>query len=318
MAFTSDAKARWAKNWLSWNKYRQFWSQTAQWALRRLENADFTTEIAVDKGEGHVTVEALDDKGEYRNFLSLQSVVVSPKGERETIRLEQTGPGRYEAHFPTKEVGSYLLNLMELKDGKIRSSQVAGASVNYSPEFSATEPNVNLLKRLADLTGGKLLDPMNLADNPFLHDRRRTFQPRDLWEWLLKLAVILFVLDVGIRRIQVDRDEWLKATATLRRGLLFWRPVPRRVEADESLDALLARRDQVRARQTAPAEPNPELFRPQTQAVLPRHDEGLALVVPTVKPGESQQSAPARTPDQPASTTSHLLEAKRRARKKLD
>jgi len=319
VAFTSDAKARWAKNWLGWDKYRQFWSQTAQWALRRLENADFTTEIAVDKGEGHITVEALDDKGEYRNFLSLQSVVVSPKGERETIRLEQTGPGRYEAHFPTKEVGSYLLNLMEIKDGKIRASQVAGASVNYSPEFSATEPNLNLLKRLADTTGGKLLDPMNVADNPFLHDRRLTFQPRDLWEWLLKVAIILFVLDVGIRRIQVDREEWLKATATLRRALLFWRPIPRPAEADESLGALLARRDQVRAKQTAPAaEPNPDLFRPQTQAVLPRKEEGVAPSRAETIPGESQEAEPIRREQQPATTTSRLLEAKRRARKKID
>src|SRR5207247_10103122 len=104
VAFTSDAKAKWAKDWLGWGKYRQFWSQTAQWSLRRLENADFTTEVSVDKGEGHISVEALDEKGDYRNFLNLQTVVVSPKGERQTVRLEQSGPGRYEAHFHTNEV----------------------------------------------------------------------------------------------------------------------------------------------------------------------------------------------------------------------
>src|SRR6266571_2885603 len=63
VAVTSDAKAKWAKEWLGWEKYRQFWSQIAQWALRRVENADFTTEVSVDKGEGHISVEALDEKG---------------------------------------------------------------------------------------------------------------------------------------------------------------------------------------------------------------------------------------------------------------
>ena len=29
-----------------------FWSQIAQWSLRRIENADFTSEVIVDKGEG--------------------------------------------------------------------------------------------------------------------------------------------------------------------------------------------------------------------------------------------------------------------------
>ena len=59
-----------------------------------------------------------------------------------------------------------------------------GASVNYSPEFSATEPNSALLSRLAETGQGKILNPDNPADNPFLHDRKKTFQPRDLWEFM--------------------------------------------------------------------------------------------------------------------------------------
>ena len=129
-----------------------------------------------------INVEALDEQGNYRNFLNLQAVVVSPKGERQTVRLEQTGPGHYEARFPTKEVGAYLLNLMDMKDGQVRGSQVVGASVNYSPEFNTPEPNLNLLRRLAETGGGKLLDPTIPAVNPFSHDRQKTFQPRDLWE----------------------------------------------------------------------------------------------------------------------------------------
>ena len=73
VAFTSDARAKWGKNWLGWERYRQFWSQIAQWSLRRLENADFTSEVVVDKGEGVISVEALDEKGNYRNFLNLQA-----------------------------------------------------------------------------------------------------------------------------------------------------------------------------------------------------------------------------------------------------
>jgi len=231
VAFTSDAKAKWAQDWLGWPKYRQFWSQIAKWSLRRLDNADFTTDVTIDKGEGVISVEALDEKGNYRNFLNLQSVIVSPKGERQAVRLEQTGPGHYEARFPTKAVGAYSLILTDIANGEVRGTQRLGASVNYSPEFNATEPNLNLLRRLAEAGGGKVLDPDTPADNPFLHGRVRTFQPRDLWEWLLKLAIIMFPLDVGVRRIQIDRAERLKATQTLRRWLFFWRGVPRTPES---------------------------------------------------------------------------------------
>jgi uncharacterized membrane protein len=316
VAFTSDAKARWARIWLDWDKYRQFWSQIGQWSMRRLENADFTTEVAVDRGEGLINVEALDEQGNFRNFLNLQAIVASPKGQRQTVRLEQTGPGHYEARFPTKEVGAYLLNLMDFKDGQVRGSQVIGASVNYSPEFNTAEPNLNLLRRIAETGGGKILDPMITSVNPFSHDRKKTFQPRDLWESLLKFAIILFTLDVGVRRIQIGRDEWQRAMQILRRWLFFWQGAPRPPEAQESLEALLARRQQVRSQQTAPSvEPRPDLFRPERQADLPLPGEEPAAT-PAAQPHPATTEAAKPSPEPASSTASRLLEAKRRAQKR--
>ena len=317
VAFTSDAKAKWARLWMNWDKYRQFWSQIAQWSMRRLENADFTTEVTVDKGDGLINVEALDDQGNYRNFLNLQATVISPKGERQLVHLEQTGPGHYEARFPTKEVGAYALNLMDIKDGKLRGSQALGASLNYSPEFLASDPNFNLLRRLAESGKGKVLDPMTLSINPFSHDRQKTFQPRDLWETLLKFAIILFVLDVGVRRVQIDRAEWAQAMQKLRRWLGLG--AARSTEAEESLTALLARRDEVRSRQPSGiVAPNPELFRPERSVTIPDPEGPAASDSSTegVQPVEAPGQTPAEPGQGPASTTSRLLEAKRRAQKR--
>ncbi len=340
VAFTSDAKARWATLWLNWEKYRQFWSQIGQWTLRKLENPDLAADVTVDKGEGVITVEALDDQGNYRNFLNLRTIITSPKGESQTVRLEQTGPGHYETRFPTKETGLYMLNILDLKDGKIRGWQVVGASVNYSPEFLASEPNLNLLRRIADNAGGKVLDPADPLANPFLHDRQKTFQPLSLWEWLLKFAIILFTFDVAVRRIQIDRAEWLRATQTLRRWLFFWQGVPRAPEAEESLAALLARRNQIRAgRDLSPARPiggdisperpgvaeggrlseaplvSPDLFQPQHEATqpLPGETGSVPKPAPAIPPAIS---TPAAEDDALPSTTSRLLEAKRRAQRR--
>jgi len=321
VAFTSDAKPKWGKIWLNWDKYRQFWSQIAQWSMRRLENADFNTEVNVEKGEGVINVDASDPQGNYRNFLNLQAIVVSPKGQRQTVHVEQTGPGHYEARFPTKEVGSYVLNLLDVKDGQVRASQRVGASVNYSPEFNAIEPNLSLLRRLAESGKGKVLDPNAPEVNPFSHDRTKTYQPRPLWEWLLRFAVLLFTVDVGVRRIQLDRDEMQRLLDKVRRRFFFWQGVPRTAEADESLNALLARRDQVRSGQTAPAaEPDPNLFRPENAPTLPPPGDE-----PGQAPGSPGRPAapPPPPPPQPAasqpgqeSVTSRLLEAKRRAQQR--
>lgn len=317
VAFTSDAKPKWAQNWLSWPKYRQFWSQVAQWSLRKIDNADFVTDVSVDRSEGTISVEALDSAGNFRNFLTLEAVVVSPKGDRVNVMLEQTGPGHYEAKFPTKEVGAYLINLMEKQEGRLAGSQVLGASVNYSPEFAASEPNLNLLRRIAETGGGRMLDLALPAINPFESNRQKTFQPRDLWEWLLRLAIVLFPLDVAIRRIQLDRAEWEKFFALAKAKLIFWRSTARPAAPEESLEALLARRDAVRSRTNAASPkqapgsetvPNPDLFRPVYAPKVelePPSPAGRAA---------APESAPAAAPA-PAETTSRLLAAKRRAQR---
>jgi len=317
VAFTSDAKPKWAQPWLNWPKYRQFWSQVAQWSLRKLDSADFTTDVTVDRGQGSISVEALDASGSFRNFLNLEAIVVSPKGERVSVQLEQTGPGRYESKFPTKEVGAYLINLLEKKDGKLAGSQVLGASVNYSPEFAASEPNLNLLRRIAEEGGGRVLDIDVPSLNPFDYNRLKTFQPLDLWEWLLRWAILLFPIDVAIRRVQLDRAEWQKFWQIIRSKLFFWQGKPRSVEADESLETLLARREEVRARTTStPAEVRAELFEPVHAPIAAKTASKSTASNSTDLFPRENLDRPSPASDSPAPTTSRLLAAKRRAQRK--
>ncbi len=318
VAFTSDARSKWAQDWLGWERYRQFWTQVARWALRRVDTADFNTEVSVEDGVGRISVEALDPEGDFRNFLRLRTTVVSPRGDRQDVVLEQTGPGRYEARFDTREVGAYLLNLQELDDqGEPTGSQVLGASVNYSPEFAASEPNPSLLRRLAELGGGRILDPVR--DNPFLLDRRRTHQPVDLWEWLLRLVVCLFVLDVAVRRVDIDREEWGRWWTGFRTRLGLGRARPAE-DPQEALGALLARRDRVRASRpqggSAPVAPTDRdaLFRPRQAPPAPAGQPAAPSPASGAPAAPEPGSAPAD--DGSAGTTSRLLEAKRRAQRR--
>lgn len=313
VAFTSDARPKWAQDWISWAKYRQFWSQTVNWALRRVENADFNTEVTVDNGEGVISVEALDAQGNFRNFLNLQAAVASPKGERVMVNLEQKGPGHYEARFPTKEVGAYLLNLLEMKDGQVVGAQVLGASVNYSPEFNAAEPNLNLLRRLVESGGGKLLNPD--VDNPYLINRIKTFQPRDLWDVLLKLLVILFVLDVAIRRVDIDREEWSKGWQRLLVRLGFAKPV-RATAGQESLGSLLAARERTRESRTAAGTVDVPMARASEDLFRPKQAPPTSVTTSGTEASSAAPPSPSAPPAPKADPTSRLLEAKRRAQRK--
>ena len=173
-----------------------------------------------------------------------------------------------------------------------------------------------MLRRLAELGGGKILEPE--TDNPFTHDRKETFQPLDLRDWLLKLAILLFPLDVAVRRIQIDRAEWLRMTKTLRRWLMPWKGVPRTKDADESLSALLSRRGKVRSERTAVA-PSPALFEPEKQVQVPEPGKlGKPPHASAAEPSQASGAGDKPPAKEQPSVTSRLLDAKRRAQKRKD
>ena len=316
VAFTSDARSKWAQGWQSWGAYSQFWNQVVQWSLRKVDASDFQTEIEIDNGEGFVAVEALDGDGNFRNFLTLQTVVVDPKGERQLVYLDQVGPGRYEGRFDTRDVGTYQLNVLDLQDGVLRGSQSVGASVSYSPEFNATEPNLHLLNRLVDIGGGRIVNPALFEDNPFVHDRKETYQPVDLWEQLLKLAVILFVIDIAIRRVSLDRDQIAAVGAFVRRCLFL---APREAAApDQRMGSLLSKKREVQTDYSA-AKPG---SRPREELFNPAGDLDETTAPPEVRAtSESRSTSPAASPEPDSAPASEeddspaarLLRAKKRA-----
>ena len=313
VAFTSDARGKWAAEWLAWPHYRQFWSQIAQWALRRLDNTDFSTETIIEGGVGLIAVEAVDEQGEFRNFLELDARVVSPEGESRTVKLRQMAPGRYEAKFAALEVGAYTVNLMQLENGEIVGTQMTGASVNYSPEFASSETDYGLLRQLTEISAGKLHAALDGAADPFAHGRRQTYQPHDLWEWLLKLAIVLFVLDVALRRVQLDREDLKWGWKWFVRRISFRRPVA--AESDASLVSLLKSRDAVRARQSRKVSELKELDTLQTVPARPKAPAGTAKsAVKLAGPATERRPKPPEPTEQ--TTAGRLLAAKRKVQRK--
>ena len=129
--------------------------------------------------------------------------------------------------------------------------------------------------------------------------------------------MILFVIVVGVRRFYLDREVWVKVTATLRKYVFFWKGTTRPPEAEESLASLLARRDQVRgARTAAGTDARPELFKPEHQP-LPTAPFG-APESKTVEEGSPTADSQSPAAEEKPATTSRLLEAKRRAQKRRD
>lgn len=98
------------------------------------------------------------------------------------------------------------------KDGKALYRQSRGLILGYSDELRIRPTNEPLLKDIARLSGGTY-NP--LPEDIFSDDGRRISRPTALWPSLLTIAMILWVFDVALRRIDFSL-HWPFARMSLR------------------------------------------------------------------------------------------------------
>ena len=200
-AFTSDVKARWAAEWLPWPGYSKFWAQVVRHMMRKGDAKGAVVEIVQRAGKATLTLDAADPTGRYLNDAETEMTVIDPQLGSRKLPLVQTAPGRYTAEFDTPRSGAYHVELTQAKNGQQLSRQSRGLAVGYSDELRLRPTNEELLKRIAQASGGTY---GLAADKVFAPDERTARRPSPLWKWLVWAAVVLFVLDVGLRRIDLS------------------------------------------------------------------------------------------------------------------
>ena len=210
LAWTSDAKDRWASEWVTWPEFKKFWGQATRWVMRSRKPGVLNPRVAVENGVGRVSVDAVNDRGEFVNFLQLDASVMTPGLDAKRLTLRQTGAGHYEAEFDAREVGTYLASVT----GDKVDPATAGASVGYPPEYRSLKPNQILMEQITAATGGR----MSPATKDFFrHDGARVQTVRGLWYHLLWLALLLFLADIAARRLFLDDEQRAQIRAFFRR-----------------------------------------------------------------------------------------------------
>jgi len=294
VAFTSDAKPKWAVEWLKWDQFSKFWSQVAGWSLA-MPSGEFDASATIAGGMGHVTVDAVDASGRFRNFLNFQANVVRPDLSHDVVPLRQSGPGRYEAEFDSGQMGTYMLHVSEVKDKKPASSQNIGAVVSYSPEYKDLERNYSLLESLAAIANGKFKPEIG---DIALHSEANVWRLQELWRMLLIASIPLFFLDIALRRITISREQIAELKSRIH--------LPGREEIPRAETATLA---SLKARKASMLKGQTSLLSwiPGTSALRD------ARTIQEVKTPAEDTIQHIRTAESTEAYTSRLLEAKKRA-----
>jgi len=188
-AFTSDAKAKWAAEWVTWPGYSRFWAQLVRHVMRKSESQG----IVMNVERGKVSVDAIDADSRYRNDAAIDLTIVTPTLGKQQIAMQRIAPGRYEARFDAEERGAYHI---ELADGDNRQSR--GLVIGYPDELRLRPTNESLLRAIASATGG-MYDAS--ASALFAEPNRTVQRATPLWPYLVAAAILLFIADVALRRI---------------------------------------------------------------------------------------------------------------------
>ncbi|MFO0953363.1 MAG: VWA domain-containing protein [Isosphaeraceae bacterium] len=200
VAFTSDAKARWAAEWLTWPQFGQFWAQVVRSAMRNAEAKGTVVQLERKGDRATVTLDAIEPSGRFRNKAATELTVVDPRLKVQKLPMAQTAPGRYQAEIPVPQSGSYQVMIAQSRDGQVIGQQGRGLAVGYPDELRLRTTNTDLLRSLAVASGGRFdLKPESVFDPPGRSVQRATA----LWPYLAGLAALLFVLDVALRRLDL-------------------------------------------------------------------------------------------------------------------
>ncbi len=109
-AFTSDAKARWASEWLTWPGYAKFWTQVARGLMRKGGPAAFEVTQRELGDELDIRVDAVTPEGGFRNRLPITVHARRPDDSTQTVTATQDGPGSYRARVSLPPEGITVIH----------------------------------------------------------------------------------------------------------------------------------------------------------------------------------------------------------------
>lgn len=339
-AFTSDAHA-WSKPWLDQPAFTRLWTQVVRGLARAQPDRGHELVLEADGDELRVRVTATDSGGRPRDRLSITGWVHGDDGSRQAVSLVQTGPGEYEGAVRAAGDGNRIVTLTPTLAGRPMPPLVGGVSGVAWREFRTLRSDEGFMSRIAERTGGTALvlmsggsdEPALAGSSPDLFDRSgraRVVARTPIWSLLLAALIAVYLLDVGCRRIAWDRlfspefgRSFRRAAAeTVReRGEAAARSVGRLRETDLTLER------RIEAGAQAVGEP-PKLTSEDAKAVLRAEQERRKRVRAAARAHRAECPAPSsvepdRSAQKPADgeTTEappSLLEAKRRARRRME
>lgn len=206
LAWMSDARDRWANNWLEWHKFNEIWQR---WIGSLVPDPQFIQgvepEWLMERSGPVLILTFYDAEGGPRQLDNPIAEVMLPDGSQHQAHVLPVGAGVYRVKFERRGSGLFSVAVRDRASEKAgKEILVARESRLFIPieELIGRDSNIQLLKQLAAASGGKLLQSAaELASQDF---EKTSYKVVPL-ESLIWIALGGLLVSITARRFPVIR-----------------------------------------------------------------------------------------------------------------
>jgi len=189
--FTSDAKNRWAANWVTWPGFDRLWANIFRDLLPHAPESEATADF--DRASGELVVD-YRLSGNVPEPATIPDIfAMGPEGFHAPLRISKVAAGHYRARLNIGQ-NQGLFRVRPLEDSPAFPEVGFYRQEDEMLEYGSNE---QLLRQVAQATGGRYQPS---AKQVFDAGGRSTSTTMDLWPALLALALILNLTELIMRK----------------------------------------------------------------------------------------------------------------------
>jgi Ca-activated chloride channel family protein len=189
--FTSDAKNRWAVNWVTWTGFDRFWANIFRDLLPHAPQSETTADF--DPAANELIVDYRLSRNVEEPAAIPDLYVFGPNGFQAPLKVSKVNAGHYRGRVAIG-TNQGLFRIRPAADSKAFPEVGFFRQEEEMREYGNNEP---LLRRIAASTGGHFNPSPNAVFDP---GGRRNRTTMNLWPGLLALAVLLNLLELILRK----------------------------------------------------------------------------------------------------------------------
>jgi hypothetical protein len=168
--------------------------------MKDISKTDYNLKVQT---EDNITSLLIESSTRLEDDTKLKVSLLNPESDKGSLELtlKQIAPQRFTAELRDISPNAYTVKISRIKGEKVVDLKTKGLIVPESAiekplEYSNRGNNVSLLKNIAEITGGKY----NPSKEEMIVEEKETIRAKDLASYLIPLAIVLFILDIAVRK----------------------------------------------------------------------------------------------------------------------